>query len=116
MAAEADFEEARARTRRFGELLHSTPSLRAYRHEATERLITMTAEILTMRAGGRGGGDAEALAAAHALLGLWSVQYASLRRHLETASTPEALATAVSADVRRAAAVIEHGISDWPPR
>jgi AcrR family transcriptional regulator len=112
MSAHPDFAEAREQTRRFGELIRSTPSLRAYQHEVTERLTTMTAEILAARAGA----DADApepLAAAHALLGLWPVQYASLRRHLETAPTPEALCAAVTADIHRAARIIEAGLATW---
>ncbi len=116
ISAEPDFAEARARTRRFGDLLRSTPSLRAHQYEETERLAVMTAEILAARAGADCSDDPEALAAAHALLGLWPVQYASLRRHLQTAPTAGALAAAVTADVKRAAEVIEHGLATWPLR
>jgi AcrR family transcriptional regulator len=104
MADAPDFDTAREQTRRFGELLRSTPSLRAYQHEETARLTTMTAELLT------GLDPSEALAAAHALLGLWAVQYASLRRHLASASDAEELRAAVTADARRAASLIERGL------
>ncbi len=110
IAAAPDFDRAREQTRHFGELIRSTPSLRAYQHEETARLTTMTAELLAPRFGG----DSAALAAAHALLGLWAVQYASLRRHLETASGPEELRAAITTDVRRAADVIERGLSSEP--
>jgi AcrR family transcriptional regulator len=116
MSAEPDFTEARMRTRRFGDLLRSTASLRAYQHDVTERLTVMIAEILAARAGAASSADPEALAAAHAVLGLWSVQYASLRRHLQTAPTAEALAAAVTTDVHQAAKVIEHGLATWPSR
>ncbi|HWG25654.1 TetR/AcrR family transcriptional regulator [Actinospica sp.] len=110
IASEPDFGRAREQTRRFGALIRSTPSLRAYQHEETARMTTMAAELLAPRFGG----DPEALAAAHALLGLWPVQYASLRRHLETASGPEDLHAAVTADVRRAAELIERGLGPAP--
>lgn len=110
MAAEPDFAQARTLTRRFAELIRSTPSLRAYQYEQIERLTAPTTELLAARADA----DAsEALAAAHALLGLWPVQYASLRRRLETAPSPEALAADVTADVHRAARLIEHGLAGW---
>jgi len=110
MADEPDFDHAREQTRRFGSLIRSTPSLRAYQHEETARLTMMAAEVLAPRLGG----DSEALAAAHALLGLWPVQYASLRRHLGAASGPEDLRTTVTADVRRAADLIGRGLSSGP--
>ena len=111
MAAEPDFAQARTLTRRFAELIRSTPSLRAYQYEQIERLTGLTTELLAARAGAD---PSEALAAAHALLGLWPVQYASLRRHLETAPSPEALSAAVTADVHRAARLSAHGLADWP--
>jgi len=117
MAAESDFAQARTLTRRFAELIRSTPSLRAYQYEQIERLTGLTTELLAARAAAPHAGTApEALAAAHALLGLWPVQYASLRRHLETAPSAEALAADVTADVHRAARLIEHGLAGWPPR
>lgn len=49
--------------------------------------------------------------AAIALVGLWSVQYRSLARHLaEGTCAPDRLHEAVTADVRRAAALLARGI------
>lgn len=49
--------------------------------------------------------------AAIALVGLWSVQYRSLARHLaEGTCAPDRLHEAVTADVRRAAALLAGGI------
>lgn len=112
MAQQPDFPEARRLVGRFGELIRSTPSLRAHQSEATERLIADTAAVLATRTGTDPDAP-EPLAAAHALLGLWPVQYAALRRHLPTARSPKALADAVAADVSRAARVIEHGLAEW---
>ncbi|HKS98029.1 MAG TPA: hypothetical protein VJT31_00740 [Rugosimonospora sp.] len=48
--------------------------------------------------------------AARALLGLWPVQAESLRRHLERARTPRQLHRAVTADVSRAAQLLDAGL------
>ncbi|HTZ25472.1 MAG TPA: hypothetical protein VMC83_15890, partial [Streptosporangiaceae bacterium] len=45
-----------------------------------------------------------------ALLGLWRVQADSLRRHLDAAPTPTRLYELVSADVRRAARLLDTGL------
>jgi hypothetical protein len=54
--------------------------------------------------------DPEPQAAARALLGLWRVQADSLRRHLDRAATPALLHEQVTADVRRAARLIDTGL------
>src|SRR5262249_24017236 len=78
-----DFAVAASAFGRFGALLQSTPSLRAHQHELTERLTGEVAEVLARRAGAAPG-DPEPRITAHALLGLWPVQYQSLSRHLVT--------------------------------
>jgi len=55
----------------------------------------------------------EPLAAAHALIGLWAAQAASLRHHLDAAGTADELYEAVTADTRRAARVVEDGLHGW---
>jgi hypothetical protein len=54
--------------------------------------------------------DPEPQIAARALLGLWRVQADSLRKHLEQAPTSARLHELVTADVRRAAQLIDAGL------
>ncbi|MGC8918067.1 TetR/AcrR family transcriptional regulator [Streptomyces sp. PG2] len=126
LAAQDDPRDAAARIGRFGALTRSTPSLRAYHLDMTERLVAVAAEALARRGEGArtedgddrpGGpppgpaGGPEVQIAAIALVGLWSVQYRSLARHLaEGTCAPDRLHEAVTADVRRAAALLAGGI------
>jgi len=99
--------------RRFGDLIDAAPSLRAYRNDMMDRFVAVAAEMLAGRAG-MAVGDPEPQIAAAALLGLWRVQFQSLRRHLaEDASVPE-IRERVRADVRRAARVVEDGLGAVP--
>jgi AcrR family transcriptional regulator len=100
---------ARQGIRRFGDLIRATPALRAYQADMMERSVAVAAEILATRAG-MTTDDPEPQIAARALLGLWRVQADSLRRHLEAAPTPDRLRERVTADVRRAAGLIEAGL------
>ncbi|WNM32894.1 hypothetical protein RKE30_22165 [Streptomyces sp. Li-HN-5-11] len=47
------------------------------------------------------------------LLGLWSVQSHSKRRHLDGARTPARVHETVTADVRRAARLADTGMAPW---
>lgn len=120
LAAQDDPRAAAARIGRFGALIRSTPSLRAYHQDMTDRLVAVAAEALAGR--GDGGGsqddadgspdDPEPHIAAIALLGLWSVQFRSLARHLaDDTRTPDRLHDAVTADVRRAAGLLDAGLA-----
>lgn len=110
IAAQDDPDKAAAVIRRFRELTRSTPSLRAYHREMTDRLIGVAAEALAQRTG-MSPDDPEPQIAATALLGLWPIQFRSLGKHLQSARTPEQMHKAVTADVRRAAKVIEAGLA-----
>ncbi|GAA0370707.1 hypothetical protein NE235_35600 [Actinoallomurus spadix] len=99
-----------ADVRRFGELLHATPSLRAHQRAATERLIDEAQEVLAERAGVDKDAP-EARIAAVALLGLWDVHARSMHRHLTPDRAPAEVHTAIMDDIRRAARVIESGIA-----
>jgi AcrR family transcriptional regulator len=95
--------------RRFGDLIRATPSLRAYQAEMMEQSVSVATEILAARTGMRPD-EPEPQIAARALLGLWRVQADSLRKHLEGAPTPARLRELVTADVRRAAHLIDTGL------
>jgi AcrR family transcriptional regulator len=88
--------------RRFGALLETVPSLRAYRNDMMDRFVAAAAEALAAR-DGRAATDPEPQIAAAALLGLWRVQYESLRRHPDAPET-------VRAEVRRAAQTLRNGL------
>jgi AcrR family transcriptional regulator len=88
--------------RRFGELLDAAPSLRAYRNDMMDRFVAVAAEALAAREG-RSPTDPEPQIVAAALLGLWRVQYQSLRRHPGAPSV-------VRDEVRRAAQVLRDGL------
>jgi AcrR family transcriptional regulator len=96
--------------RRFGDLIRATPSLRAYQSDMMDQFVSVATEILAARAGMRAG-DPEPQIAARALLGLWHVQAESLRKHLDGA--PGRVHELVTADVRRAARLIENGLGSF---
>jgi AcrR family transcriptional regulator len=109
-AAEAVRRQA---IRRFGDLIRATPALRAYQADMMERSIFVATGILAARAG-LTADDPEPQIAARALLGLWRVQADSLRKHLDHAATPDRLHELVTADVRRAARIVETGLRSLP--
>jgi AcrR family transcriptional regulator len=108
-------EEAvrRLAIRRFGDLIRATPALRAYQADMMERSVSVATGILAARAG-LTADDPEPQIAARALLGLWRVQADSLRKHLDHAATPDRLHELVTADVRRAARIVETGLRSLP--
>jgi AcrR family transcriptional regulator len=112
LAAQDDPARVIARTLQFGDLIRSTPSLRAHQHDLTDRLVATAAQLLAARAG-LGPDDPEPKIAATALIGLWRIQFQSLRRHLDAARTPAQLHEAVTADVRRAARLIDTGLRSF---
>ena len=99
--------------RHFGDLIRATPSLRAYQSDMMDQFVSVAAEILAARAG-MTADDPEPQIAARALLGLWRVQADSLRQHLS--GPPAGLHEMVTADVRRAAALIEGGLGSFAVR
>ncbi len=109
MAAQPQFAVAVRQVARFGELIGSTPALRAYQRDALDRLSSEAAQVLADRAD-TSAEEIESLVAAHALLGLWPAQFVALRRHLDRADSAAELFDAVSADVRRAAAILRDGL------
>ncbi len=109
LAAQENAPVAREAFRRFGDLIRATPALRAYMAEMTDQAASAAAGILAVRAG-MTADDPEPQIAARALLGLWRVQADSVRRHLDRAATPALLHERVTADVQRAARLIDTGL------
>jgi AcrR family transcriptional regulator len=109
LSTEGDPAAGRQGIRRFGDLIRATPALRAYQADMMDQFASVATEILAARAGVTPA-DPEPQITARALLGLWSVQADSLRNHLDDASDPARLHELVTADVRRAAGLIEGGL------
>jgi AcrR family transcriptional regulator len=107
-----DPRAAMAAYRRFGDLIRSTPALRAYQSEMMDRFVGVAAEALARRHGCRGADDPQCQVAAAALLALWRVQLTSLRAHVAGARSAADVHRLVSADVDSAAALLERGLRD----
>jgi AcrR family transcriptional regulator len=95
--------------RRFHDLIESTPSLRAAHRDMSDRLVQVAAEAMASRAG-MDPGDPEPQIAANAILGLWRVQFAAVRRLADGTIPPAAIKEQVIAEVRRAARLIDTGL------
>ena len=113
LADQDDPVQASAAIRRFGALIQATPSLRAHQSDMMDQFTTVAAAILAERAG-LSAADPEPLIAATALLGLWRIQFQSLTNYLDGTRTPARVRQAVTADVRRAARLIDTGLSSFP--
>jgi AcrR family transcriptional regulator len=109
LAAQEDAGQGREAIRRFGDLIRATPALRAYQADMTDQAASAAAGVLAARARTTAD-DPEPQITARALLGLWRVQADSLRRHLDRAATLALLRKRVTADVRRAAQLIDTGL------
>jgi AcrR family transcriptional regulator len=112
LGGQPDPVQAGISVQRFGNLIWATPSLRAHQRDLTDQLIAMAAEVLAGRAG-MSPDDPEPQIAATALLGLWQIQAQGLRRYLDGSRTPEQVHDVVSADVHRAARLIDTGLSSF---
>jgi AcrR family transcriptional regulator len=113
LSTEGDPAARRQGIRRFGDLIRATPALRAYQADMMDQFASVATEILAARAG-MTPADPEPQITARALLGLWSVQAGSLRTHLDDAPDPARLHELVTADVRRAARLIDNGLRAFP--
>ena len=109
LAGLEDSGQGRQAIRQFGDLIRATPALRAYQADMMDQAASVATEILAVRAG-MTADDPEPQITARALLGLWRVQADSLRRHLDHAPAPARLHELVTADVRRAAGLIDAGL------
>jgi len=95
--------------RRFAELIDSTPSLAAAMRDMSDRLERTTAEALAEQAG-VGADEPEPRVAAAALIALWRIQFDALRKCALEERTLEATLEMVTAEVQRAARVVESGL------
>jgi AcrR family transcriptional regulator len=96
--------------RRFADLLESTPSLRAAQRDMDTRLVAVAAHAMAARAG-LSADEPEVQIAAQAILGLWRIQFAALRRYVADGSTAlDDLRDKITADVGRAARLIDSGL------
>jgi len=110
LAAQDDPVQAGASIRRFGALIQAAPSLRAHQSDMMDQFVAVAATALAGRAA-MSPDDPEPRIAATALLGLWRVQFQALGKYLDGTRTPAQLHQAVSADVQRAARLIDSGLS-----
>jgi AcrR family transcriptional regulator len=115
LAGQDDPAGAAEGIRRFGDLIRGTPSLRAYQSDMMDQFVAVAAEILAARVG-MATDDPEPQIAARSLLGLWHVHAESLRKHLRGRPAPGQLHDQVTADVRRAAALIDAGLRRFTQR
>ena len=107
-----------AMLRRFTAMLDATPSLRAAQRDLENRLERVAAEAMAARAG-VDPDEPEPQIAAHAIIGLWHIQFGALRRYTADAAgsaggvgSADELREKVGADVARAARLISAGL--WP--
>jgi AcrR family transcriptional regulator len=112
LAAQDDPARAGVMIRRFGTLIRATPSLRAHQSDMLDQFVAVAAAILAERAG-MSADEPEPQIAAAALLGLWRVQFQCLSKYLDGTRTPAQVHQAVTADVHRAAQLIDTGLSSF---
>jgi AcrR family transcriptional regulator len=110
LAQQDDLVRASAAIQRFGTLIQATPSLRAHQSDMMDQFVAVAAEILAEQAE-MSADDPEPQIAATALLGLWRIQFLSLSKYLDGTRTPAQVGQAVTADVRRAARLIDTGLN-----
>jgi AcrR family transcriptional regulator len=113
LAEQDDLARASAAIRRFGALIQASPSLRAHQSDMMDQFVAVTAEILATRAG-LSPEDPEPQIAATALLGLWRIQFRSLSKYLDGTRTPAQVHQFVSAEVKRAAQLIDTALRSLP--
>jgi len=78
-----------------------------------DQFTAVAAEILARQAG-MSPDDPEPQIAATALLGLWRIQFQALSKYLDGTRTPAQVHHAVSAEVNRAAQLIDTGLRSFP--
>ena len=94
---------------RFVDLLESTVSLRAAQRDMMDRLVRVAAVAMADRAG-VSPDDPEPQIAADAIIGLWRIQFQALHRYATSSENFDEVAEQVTAEVHRAARLIESGL------
>jgi AcrR family transcriptional regulator len=110
LASQDNAAQAAAAFQRFRDLIDQTPSLRGYENDMTAQLTVIAAQLIADRAG-MTPDDPEPQIAASALIGLWRVQRLAMRRYLDGTRSPAKAHQAISADVQRAAQLINTGLN-----
>ena len=110
LEAQADKVWAAEAVQRFETMVSDTPALQAHHRDMLQQMTAAACEVLADRAG-LDPRDPEPQIAAAALLGLWSVQVNSTRKHLDGRRSPAQVRDAVTAEVRRAAHLLETGLA-----
>jgi transcriptional regulator MftR-like protein len=77
-----------------------------------ERLVAAAAEVLAERTN-TNASDPEPQIVATCLLGLWQVQFAGMARYADDVRTAVQIRDAVTADVRRAARLLDAGLATF---
>ncbi|MDO9407998.1 TetR/AcrR family transcriptional regulator [Patulibacter sp.] len=96
----------------FLRLIDETPALRVAQQGVGAQMADATREALAESVG-VDPRDPEPLVAAHALMGLWEVQSVSRERHIRAGTPQEEFLPAVLEETRRAARLLDAGLSGW---
>jgi AcrR family transcriptional regulator len=107
-----DLVTAISRVQRFGILIQTTPALRAHQRDVMDQLIAVVADLLAERAR-VSADDPEPQIMATALVGLWQIHHRALRKHLADARSTAQVREAVTAEVLRAARLIDGGLRSF---
>jgi AcrR family transcriptional regulator len=110
LEAQDDKDWAAEAVQRFETMVRDTPALQAHHRNMLQQMTAAACEVLADRAG-LDPRDPEPQIAAAALLGLWSVQVNSTRKYLDGRRSPAQVRDAVTAEVRRAAHLLETGLA-----
>jgi AcrR family transcriptional regulator len=105
----ADMPGATLVIQRFSELVDSVPTLRNYHRGMMDRLVDATAEAIADSLG-RAADAPETQIAATSLVGLFRIQFRAIRQLADGTMSPHAVQQRVRDEVRRAAAVVDHGL------
>ena len=112
LEAQDDKAWAAEAVQRFEAMVRDTPALEAHHRNMLQRMTAAASDVLAKRAG-LDPRDPEPQIVAAALLGLWSVQVNSSRKYLDGRRSPAQVRDAVTAEVRRAAHLLETGLATF---
>jgi AcrR family transcriptional regulator len=110
LSSQGDRERAVNEVLRFGTLLATTPALRTRQRETADRLTAFVARLLAARLS-LAPDAPEVQILAIGLIGLWTVHFQSLRRHLAASELPGEFHRRVRDDIARAATTLQTGFS-----